>query len=166
MISKVKKVAECAKTIEKMAPVAGKIAPTVARVVNPAMNTIITGIEVAKITINTLGMVMSELLDKMSLTQMSLDDIAQAHDEPFQACIANEKRDGHQFAAGKLFIDYVDNENFQVSYELYFQNDEGKFFRANGKTLQSVAKFLTSDALKELQEEQHIEYPVEEDVAQ
>lgn len=163
MISKIKTATECVKTVGKIAPTVGKIAPTVAKVVNPAVNAVVTSIEVAKITINTLGMVMSELMDQLGLKQMSLEEIAQAHDKPLQACIANEKMKGNHYAAGKLFIDYVNQEKFQVSYEMYFQNDEGKMFKAANKSLQDATKFLTTEAVTELFKEQHVEYPIEED---
>lgn len=165
MMGKMKTVVESAKIVGKIAPSVGKIAPTAAKVINPVVNTVITGIEVTKITISTLGSVMSEFMDQLGLKQMSLDEIAQAHDKPLQACIANEKMKGNHYAAGKLFIDYVNQEKFQVSYEMYFQNDEGKVFKAANKSLQDARKFLTSEAVMELLEEQHIEYPVEEDVA-
>jgi hypothetical protein len=91
---------------------------------------------------------------------MKIEDIADVVSSRLDpVIIANEKK-GLHYSAGKFYIKSVDDEHFQLEFEMFFKDDDDKWHKlANASELRDI-KLLEEGAAKTIQKLKVIEFPI------
>ena len=89
--------------------------------------------------------------DDNFLGGMSLQDIAEIHEDDIDALILKKQRlEELEYVGGKFFINYMDDEYFKMSTELWFKNKEGKLVEVTAKSKPTETKYLSEQAKTDL----------------
>ena len=78
-----------------------------------------------------------------------------------KAIIKGEKT-GKNYVGGYFYINYINSEKHYCSYEIYFEDDEGKVFKTEGKSGALDNSELVPEARQELAEEKIITFEIPE----
>ena len=107
--------------------------------------------------IDTVTTAVEKIFDKIAdaaanfLGGMSLQDIAEIHEDDIDALILKKQRlEELEYVGGKFFINYMDDEYFKMSTELWFKNKEGKLVEVTAKSKPTETKYLSEQAKTDL----------------
>lgn len=92
--------------------------------------------------------------------QMELTEMAEIYSNAMDKMIDEEQLKGNRFAGGKFIITYIDDTGFQLSYDLYFKNREGKWLRKSSASGKQDMKYFSPEAVDRLRAEKKVEFPV------
>lgn len=128
--------------------------------------TIDTAVEVVKenLTKENLDLVVEKVKDffkNLLNPNMTLDDIADVASPRLDEIIIKNNEKGLEYSAGKFTIKFVDDEHFQLSFEMYFKDGEGKWHKAANESELRDIKLLHKDAAESLKKRKEVTYPIE-----
>ena len=93
---------------------------------------------------------------------MTLEKIAEVASPRLDEIINNNEAKGNKFSAGKFSVKYLDEKNFQLEFEMYFKDTEGKWYKsANESEPRDAAKLLDPKAWETLKALKVITFPIE-----
>ena len=95
--------------------------------------------------------------------KVNLEDIQRTYgDTIYKAILDEENKDGIEYIGGELIFECVDDKNFTCAYNLYFQDEQEKFFKKEAKTGEVTLKALSPEMRKELQSEKILKFEIPE----
>ena len=134
-----------------------KMAPINDKAMEVAVNTLI----------DTVTTAVEKIFDKIAdaaanfLGGMSLQDIAKIHEDDIDALILKKQRlEELEYVGGKFFINYMDDEYFKMSTELWFKNKEGKLVEVTAKSKPTETKYLSEQAKTDLKANKKAEFDI------
>ena len=92
---------------------------------------------------------------------MSLEKIAEVASPRLDKLIEENEAKGNKFSAGKFSVKYLDEKNFQLEFEMYFKDSEGKWYKSANESEPREAKLLDPKAWQTLQALKVITFPIE-----
>ena len=92
---------------------------------------------------------------------MTLDDIADVASPRLDEIILKNNEKGLKYSAGKFTIKFIDDEHFQLEFEMYFTDKEGKWHKAANESELRDLKLLKEDAAESLKKRKAVTYPIE-----
>ena len=92
---------------------------------------------------------------------MTLDDIADVASPRLDEIILKNNEKGLKYSAGKFTIKFIDDEHFQLEFEMYFTDKEGKWHKAANESELRDLKLLKEDAAESLKKRKSVTYPIE-----
>ena len=93
---------------------------------------------------------------------MSLDEVAENYSPIIDDIIKKYEKEGVTFSAGKFKIGCVDEKNFNLGFELYFQDDQKNWSKvAKTSNPMDAQEWLSPEAWQELQSVKEKVYDVE-----
>ena len=92
---------------------------------------------------------------------MTLDDIADVASPRLDEIILKNNEKGLKYSAGKFTIKFIDDEHFQLEFEMYFTDKEGKWHKAANESELRDLKLLQKDAAESLKKRKAVTYPIE-----
>lgn len=112
--------------------------------------------------IKDLPNVLSQKLDKLLITKMDLDEIKNIYTTPLdKIIIRHEKETNNKFISGEFKVLYLDENHYEVAYDLYFQNENEKWIKMSSKSNPiSSERRLKPEAIEELKREKCITYEI------
>lgn len=92
---------------------------------------------------------------------MSLEKISEVVSPRLDDMIKKQEKDGLTYSAGKFHITYADEKHFQLAFEMYFQDIEGKWHKCANESDLRDATLLEAGAWKTIQALKTITFPIE-----
>ena len=93
---------------------------------------------------------------------MALDEIAKIYSAKLDGIIRNEQAKGLKYVGGTFKISYADEKYFNLSFELYFQDENDEWVKKDSKSKPQKVEYLNDDALAELRAQKEIIYEIDE----
>ena len=108
-----------------------------------------------------IGDELSKAFEK--LFAVTFDDLQRVYEDTiFEAILDEENSSGRGYVGGKLIYACVDDKNFTCEYDLYFQDEQGNFFKKSAKTGELSMKHLSTETRDELTAEKVIKFEIPE----
>ena len=92
---------------------------------------------------------------------MTLEKISDVVSPRLDDTIKKYEARGLKYSAGKFSIKYADEKHFQLEFEMYFQDDEGKWHKCANESELRDASLLEAGAWKTIQALKVITFPIE-----
>ena len=92
---------------------------------------------------------------------MTLEKIADVVSPRLDDTIKKYEARGLKYSAGKFSIKYADESHFNLEFEMYFQDDEGKWHKCANESEPRDATLLENGAWKTIQALKVITFPIE-----
>ena len=92
---------------------------------------------------------------------MTLEDIADVASPRLDELIHKHEEKGLAYSAGKFHIKYADEQHFQLEFEMYFKDKEGKWHKVANESELRELKLLEEGASKTLAKLKVITFPIE-----
>ena len=109
-------------------------------------------------------MVIIETLRNLLMKKYELDEIKKLYSEEVDKHIIDQlKLFSNKFVGGNFKITYIDEGHYEVSYDLYFKeenNDEECLKKTYKSKLLDLQKYLKPEAITELREKKTIVYEI------
>ena len=93
---------------------------------------------------------------------MTLDKIAEVTSPRLDDLILKYEEHGLKYGAGKFSIRYIDSEHFRLEFEMYFQDDAGKWHKCANESDNRNKEILEEGAWKTIETLKVITFPIEE----
>ena len=105
----------------------------------------------------------TETFNRALCPKMDLDEIKNIYTNPLdKIIIRHEKESNNKFISGEFKVSFLDDNHFEVAYDLYFQNINEKWIKMSSKSQPiSSDKKLKPEAIEELKKEKCIIYEIE-----
>ncbi|MBR4152795.1 MAG: hypothetical protein IKT98_07535 [Selenomonadaceae bacterium] len=92
---------------------------------------------------------------------MTLEKISEVVSPRLDDTIKKYEKNGLKYSAGKFSIKYADESHFQLEFEMYFQDAEGKWHKCANESDLRDASLLEAGAWKTIQALKIITFPIE-----
>ena len=92
---------------------------------------------------------------------MTLEKISEIVSPRLDDTIKKYELNGLKYSAGKFSIKYADEKHFQLEFEMYFQDAEGKWHKCANESDIRDASLLEAGAWKTIQALKVITFPIE-----
>ena len=93
-----------------------------------------------------------DTLKEIFRPNMSLDEVAENYSPIIDDIIKKYEKEGVKFSAGKFKISCVDEKNFNLGFELYFQDDKKNWSKvAKTSNPMDAKEWLSAEGWQELQ---------------
>lgn len=93
---------------------------------------------------------------------MDLDELAKIYSEKLDGIIRDEQKKGLDYVGGNFKISYVNEKFFDLSFELYFQDEKDEWFKKHSKSKPQKIEYLNEKAVAELRAQKEIVYEIDE----
>ena len=110
----------------------------------------------------TTSNVVDTFLSVVIKTNMELDELAKVYSAKLDGIIRDEQAKGLKYVGGTFKIAYADEKNFNLSFELYFQDENDEWVKKDSKSKPQNIEYLTDKALTELRAQREIVYEIDE----
>ena len=98
-----------------------------------------------------------------NLFSATFEDLELVYEEPIcNAILDEESSSEREYVSGELIYTCVDDKTFTCEYNLYFQDEQGNFFRKSAKTGELSMKPLSIETRDELKAEKVIKFEIPE----
>ncbi len=115
------------------------------------------------ITKQSMDMVIESVKDffkNLINPNMKIEDIAEVVASRLDNVIIEHEKQGLHYSAGKFYIKYIDEKNFQLQFEMFFKDNDDKWHKlANESELRDMS-LLEIGAAKTLDKLKVIEFPI------
>ena len=92
---------------------------------------------------------------------MTLEKISDVVSPRLDDMIKKYEERGLKYSAGKFHIKYADEKHFRLEFEMYFQDDEGKWHKCSNESELRDATLLEAGAWKTIKALKVITFPIE-----
>ena len=113
--------------------------------------------EVAKAAVESVKDFFKNLLKP----NMKIEDIKEVAMPRLTELIEKNEKNGLQYSAGKFHVKYADEEHFQLEFEMYFKDDEGKWHKVANESERRELTLLEEGAAKTLKALKDVTFPIE-----
>ena len=93
--------------------------------------------------------------------EMTLEKISDVVSPRLDDTIKKYEKTGLEYSAGKFSIKYADEKHFQLSFEMYFRDAEGKWHKCANDSEKRDAEILEAGAWKTIQALKVLTFPIE-----
>ena len=92
---------------------------------------------------------------------MTLEKISDVVSPRLDDMIKKQEDRGLKYSAGKFHVKYADEKHFQLEFEMYFQDEEGKWHKCANESDLRDAELLEVGAWKTIKALKVITFPIE-----
>ncbi|MBR4642762.1 MAG: hypothetical protein IKO74_08615 [Selenomonadaceae bacterium] len=97
---------------------------------------------------------------------MTLEKISDVVSPRLDDMIKKYEERGLKYSAGKFHVKYADEKHFQLEFEMYFQDDEGKWHKCANESELRDSTLLEAGAWKTIKALKIITFPIEKPQSQ
>lgn len=95
--------------------------------------------------------------------QLTVDEFASSSSKEIDRIILKKMNEGNEFVAGRFKLNYLDDETFNFSFDIYLKNPKEKdYMRINGNSKIISMTRLKPEAFQELKLKKEIAFEIEE----
>lgn len=120
------------------------------------------------LTSTTLDIAMQKIGDFFELIQtgipkkeLTLIDLAEIYSNPLDLVMQKAKSEGYNCVGGEFMINYVDDDHFKVSYDLYMQDNKKQWIKRSSSSGAQSNVCLTDNSAAELKEKGKVVYAID-----
>lgn len=110
----------------------------------------------------TTSNVVDTFLSVVINTNMELDELAKIYSAKLDGIIRDEQAKALKYVGGNFKISYADEKFFNLSFELYFQDENDEWVKKAAKSKPQKVEYLTGKAFAELRAQKEIVYEIDE----
>ena len=110
----------------------------------------------------TTSNVVDTFLSVIISPNMELDELAKIYSAKLDGIVRNEQAKGLTYVGGTFKIFYADENFFNLSFELYFQDENDEWVKKDAKSKPQKTEYLNDNALAELRAQKEIVYEIDE----
>ena len=92
---------------------------------------------------------------------MTLEKISDVVSPRLDDMIKKQEERGLKYSAGKFHVKYADEKHFQLEFEMYFQDEEGKWHKCSNESDKRDSDLLEAGAWKTVKALKTITFPIE-----
>ena len=91
---------------------------------------------------------------------MTIDKIAEVASPNLDKIIKENEAKGLNYSAGKFRIEYVNDKQFTLEFEMYFKDEAGKWYKAANKSEPRSSELIEPGSWKTLKALKVVEFPI------
>ena len=91
---------------------------------------------------------------------MTIDKIAEVASPNLDKIIKDNEAKGLNYSAGKFRIEYVNDNQFTLEFEMYFKDEAGKWYKAANKSEPRSSELIEPGSWKTLKALKVVEFPI------
>ena len=103
----------------------------------------------------------SGFFEELIRPEMELEELAGIYSEPLDLIIEEETRRGNNYVGGEFKISCLSNDSFDLSFELYFQNQDKQWIKREGRSKPQSMAYFTQKASAEVKEKESISVEID-----
>ena len=111
-------------------------------------------------TLNTIIEMVKQYFHDLIKPDMTIDKIAEVASPNLDKIIKKNEEQGLKYSAGKFKIEYVNDKQFTLEFEMYFKDEAGKWYKAANKSEPRDAELIEPSSWKTLKALKVVEFPI------
>ena len=111
-------------------------------------------------TLNTIIEMLKQYFKDLIKPDMTIDKIAEVASPNLDKIIKKNEEKGLKYSAGKFKIEYLNDKQFTLEFEMYFKDDAGKWYKAANKSEPRDAELIEPSSWKTLKALKVVEFPI------
>ena len=115
---------------------------------------------ITKQSINMAFETVKDFFKNLINPNMKIEDIADVVSSRLDDVIIEHEKKGLHYSAGKFYIKYIDDKNFQLEFEMFFKDDENKWHKLSNESELREMKLLETGAAATIEKLKVIEFPI------
>ncbi len=116
--------------------------------------------EVAK-TLEVAASGITAMFDVVLSPNMSLEQLAGTYSKKIDELILAEMNKKLDYVGGSFNVEYANESAFQVSYELYFQDENKEWVKKEAKSKPQKMSYLKQEAVAELHKKKKVSFEID-----
>ena len=127
---------------------------------NEKPNVAVNAARAGKQIVTSVVSATKEFFNELVHPNMTIEKIAEVAAPSLDDLIEKNEANGLKYTAGKFKIEYVDEKQFALSFEMYFKDADGKWYKSGGNSEPREAELLDIGSWKTLQTLKAVEFPI------
>ena len=111
-------------------------------------------------TINDIIETVKKFFQDLIKPDMTIDKIAEVASPSLDKIIKDNEEKGLNYSAGKFRIEYLNDKQFTLEFEMYFKDEAGKWYKAANKSEPRSSELIEPSSWKTLKALKLIEFPI------
>lgn len=111
-------------------------------------------------TLNTIIEMVKQYFHDLIKPDMTIDKIAEVASPNLDKIIRKNEEQGLKYSAGKFKIEYLNDKQFTLEFEMYFKDEAGKWYKAANKSEPRDAELIEPSSWKTLKSLKVVEFPI------
>ena len=111
-------------------------------------------------TLNTIIEMLKQYFKDLIKPDMTIDKIAEVASPNLDKIIKKNEEKGLKYSAGKFKIEYLNDKQFTLEFEMYFKDDAGKWYKAANKSEPRDSELIEPSSWKTLKALKVVEFPI------
>ena len=111
-------------------------------------------------TLNTIIEMVKQYFHDIIKPDMTIDKIAEVASPNLDKIIRKNEEQGLKYSAGKFKIEYLNDKQFTLEFEMYFKDEAGKWYKAANKSEPRDAELIEPSSWKTLKALKVVEFPI------
>ena len=111
-------------------------------------------------TLNTIIEMVKQYFHDIIKPDMTIDKIAEVASPNLDKIIRKNEEQGLKYSAGKFKIEYLNDKQFTLEFEMYFKDEAGKWYKAANKSEPRDAELIEPSSWKTLKALKVMEFPI------
>ena len=111
-------------------------------------------------TLNTIIETVKKFFQDLIKPDMTIDKIAEVASPNLDKIIKENEAKGLDYSAGKFRIEYVNDKQFTLEFEMYFKDEAGKWYKAANKSEPRSSELIEPSSWKTLKALKVVEFPI------
>ncbi len=113
-----------------------------------------------KETLETIIETVKKFFQDLIKPDMTIDKIAEVASPSLDKIIKENEAKGLDYSAGKFRIEYLNDKQFTLEFEMYFKDDAGKWYKAANKSEPRDSELIEPSSWKTLKALKVVEFPI------
>ena len=111
-------------------------------------------------TLNTIIETVKKFFQDLIKPDMTIDKIAEVASPSLDKIIKDNEEKGLNYSAGKFRIEYINDKQFTLEFEMYFKDEAGKWYKAANKSEPRSSELIEPSSWKTLKALKVVEFPI------
>ena len=111
-------------------------------------------------TLETIIETVKKFFQDLIKPDMTIDKIAEVASPNLDKIIKENEAKGLDYSAGKFRIEYVNDKQFTLEFEMYFKDEAGKWYKAANKSEPRSSELIEPSSWKTLKALKVVEFPI------
>ena len=111
-------------------------------------------------TISTIIEMVTKYFKDLINPNMTIEKLAEVASPQLDKIIQKNEEQGLKYSAGKFKIEYLNDKQFTLEFEMYFKDEAGKWYKAANKSEPRSAELIEPSSWKTLKALKVVEFPI------
>lgn len=113
-----------------------------------------------KDTVNKIVETVKQYFKELINPNMTIEKLAEVASPHLDKIIEKNEQLGLKYSAGKFKIEYLNEKEFTLEFEMYFKDESGKWYKAANKSEPRSSELIEPSSWKTLSKLKMIEFPI------